>query len=74
MHCNCQGPQNGDKLCPCMMAQAGTCPDPRSKMPDETTQENLARRLEEYMEHAYKCKSFSDFEFYKQLLGYIDES
>ena len=47
--------------------------EPRAKKPDETEQENLARRLEEYIEHAYKCKSFSDFEFYKQLLEYIDE-
>lgn len=45
---------------------------PRKKLPNETKQQDLARRLEEYIEFADAINNFSNRSFYEELLAYID--
>ena len=47
-------------------------PNKKNKLPPETQQTNLARRLEEYIEFAQHCRRFSDVAFYEELLEYIE--
>jgi hypothetical protein len=49
-------------------------PNKKNKLPPETIQTNLARRLEEYIEYAHHCRHFSDVAFYEELLEYIEPS
>ena len=46
---------------------------PRPKLPDETQQYSLLRRLEEYMEYAEAAKRYADVGFYQTLHEYIEE-
>lgn len=43
-------------------------------MKSETKEENLIRRLEEYIEYAEKTKRFADVGFYEELIKYIKEN
>jgi len=45
---------------------------PRKKLPVETIRQDLARRLEEYIEFADATMNYSDRSFYEELLSYID--
>ena len=45
---------------------------PRKKLPVETMQQDLARRLEEYIEFADATMNYSNRSFYEELLAYID--
>ena len=45
---------------------------PRRKLPDETKQQNLSRRLEEYIEYADAVMNYSNRSFFEELLEYID--
>ena len=47
-------------------------PSKKNKLPPETIQTNLARRLEEYIEYAYNAKRFADVGFYEELINYIE--
>jgi len=45
---------------------------PRKKLPVETEEYTLCRRLEEYVEFALARKCFSDFNFYLELIEHIE--
>jgi len=45
---------------------------PRKKLQDETKQQCLARRLEEYIEFADAVNNYSNRSFYEELLEYIE--
>lgn len=53
---------------------------PRKKLPnkkdkrEETTEYNLCRRLEEYIEFAYATGRFADVGFYEELINYIERT
>jgi len=45
---------------------------PRKKSDNETRQQCLVRRLEEYIEYAHAVRRFADVDFYEELLRHID--
>lgn len=45
----------------------------RKKVEDETQQQSLSRRLEEYIEYSHAVMNFSNVSFFEELLDYIDK-